>query len=247
MARVCEIAMLLLAAASRQKLEEDWRGPELVGKKWIEDFDASKVFCKLLSEEKKEKGIKAIWGWFSSCEDDCDRCTAERAEEIFQEVKEEVNGLKSFEQPSATFVLGAVASGKSSFIREVLKISPKSVLHVNADDLRSKFIGGYAVYSAMMTNNRLDGRLWAAANGLRNRIQALVLKKKVNFMADSLSLPAFVVKEFLDNNFKVKIYYVEVAGEDFDEKAKRSLESIKKRVASGGPKSACLCELIKSI
>lgn len=241
MVRVCEIAMLLVAAATRQKFDEEWRGPELnsTEMQWIEDFDASKLFCKLLEKHSKEQTFN-IFKWFSprKCEEDCDRCCAERASEIFEEVKEEVNDLKSFERPFATFVLGAVASGKSSFIRKVLKMDPNSLLHVNADDLRSRFIGGYSIYSAMMTNNRLDGRLWAAANELRNRIQALVLKKKVNFLADSLTLPAFVVKKFLENNFQVKIYYVEVAGEDFDEKAKRSSESVEKRVDSGGPKSA---------
>ena len=119
------------------------------------------------------------------------------------------------------FVLGATGAGKTSFIKYRLEeeLPPnhmgfvRSAVHVNADDLRSELVGGYAIYSALV-NQKADfpPQLVAGASFLRAKIQKKVLESAVDFLGDSLTVPAFVTQEFLDKNFDVRIFHIEIEG-----------------------------------
>jgi len=125
-------------------------------------------------------------------------------------------------EPSAMFVTGQTAVGKSSFLRTVAQL-PARTIHVNADDIRAMLLGNWATYVTMTGNirsgsewtfvsnlTRLPRPLYGDANKVRFWVQGEALKRKCNFVADSLTVPAGPVNEFVAAKFNTKVFYLEV-------------------------------------
>jgi len=156
--------------------------------------------------------------------------------------------------PQVFFVFGGTAVGKSSFVRSKADL-PSGTVHINADDIRSLLVGNYGVYASMTGNGadeslmRFDASDFGAkdTNKVRFWVQAQVLEKKCNFLADSYSAPAFAVHGFYDAGYKTNVYYLEIgfkgtkfAGEpaDFEKKVELSRDRIRGRISSGGHASS---------
>lgn len=158
------------------------------------------------------------------------------------------------ESPQVVFVLGGVAVGKSTFVRSKVSLAAGTV-HINADDIRSLLVGNYGTYS-LMTGNGEDASLMRFAptceaakdaNTVRFYVQSVVLNRKCNFLADSLSVPAKVVNDFVDAGYNAHVYYLEIGFKgsrfegqeaDYDKKVELSRERIRNRISSGGHASS---------
>ena len=193
---------------------------------WIPKLSSLEVFCKLLQV---------------NCSRSCDECSEQKKQFILAEAQAKILSLKSLvpkvQQPLAIFVIGGVGAGKSTVIRnldqELGSGFSASSFHMDADELRSDMIGGYAIYSAVSNNNRRDPKLLKASNELRLKIQNLVLENQVNFVADSLSIPLFVPKLFQSKGYDVRIFLVEISG-TLEEKVAEAKKRVHRRVEEGG-------------
>ncbi|CAE7222364.1 Slc38a1, partial [Symbiodinium sp. CCMP2456] len=247
----CLVYLLLHASAARRHSErfgstflsfagvwEAWNGPPLQGPegqevmKLIQALDSSDAYCQLL----KRAGCSPR---------DCAHCAQSRKQEILDAAEQKIQRLSNMQrsrQPLAVFVLGATGAGKTSFIKYRLEEElpanhtgfVRSAIHVNADDLRSELVGGYAIYSALV-NQKADfpPGLVTDASFLRAGIQEKVLASAVDFLGDSLTVPAFVTEEFLDNHFDVRIFHIEIHGSSDEAKAETARRGIEERIASG--------------
>lgn len=158
--------------------------------------------------------------------------------------------------PTVSFVLGGTAVGKSTFVMTVVH-PPAGTVHINADDIRSLLVGNYRVYSSMTGNGRNQTSMRFAAtdeaakdaNKVRFWVQDQVFDKRCNFLADSYSVPAFVVNKFNDANpkYTVNVYFLEIgfkgtkfAGQpaDFDKKVELSRDRIRYRIDHNGHASS---------
>jgi len=205
---------------------------------WIQNLSSEAIYCKLVQV---------------NCSLSCDECSEQKKQFVLAEAKTKILSLKSQAvpktQPFAIFVLGGVGAGKSSLIRNLDKeVSPgfsASAFHVDADELRSKLIGGYAIYSAVSNNNRRDPKLIEASNELRKKIQNFVLEKQVNFVADSLSIPLFVPTLFQERGYDVRIFLVEIPGQTLGEKVAKAEQRVQHRVEKGGHFATATTEQIQ--
>lgn len=249
----CLVYLLLHASAARRHSErfgstflsfasrvwDAWNGPPLQGPEGqevmqlIQALDASDAYCELLLR--------------AGCSSrKCDLCAQRRQQDILDAAAQKILRLSHTQrsrQPLAVFVLGATGAGKTSFINYTLEEElpanhmgfVRSAIHVNADDLRSELVGGYAIYSALV-NQKADfpPGLVFDASFLRAEIQKKVLESAVDFLGDSLTVPAFVTQEFLDKNFDVRIFHIEIQGSSDEAKAETARRGIEQRMASGG-------------
>ena len=127
----------------------------------IQNLSSLEVFCKLVQV---------------NCSLSCDECSEQKKQEVLAEAKTKILSLKSQAvpktRPLAIFMLGGVGAGKSSLIKNLdQELRPgfsASAFHVDADELTSEVIGGYAIYSAVSNNNRRDPKLIIAASELRS-------------------------------------------------------------------------------
>ena len=226
---------------SPQTLQGLWNGPPLQGEegqevmRWVETLDAPDVYCKLLH---KAAGDCA----------DCSECAERMKRTVLNETQDEIlqivkrqEASKTSRKPLAVFVLGAVGSGKTGFIKKRLEQELgngngflRSAVHINADDLRSALVGGYAIYSAMVNHKGFDRNMRWDANELRSAIQNMVWDYRVDVIADSMTLPAGVAESFLQKGFDVRVFHIEIAGSSHEEKVDRAKRDIEARVAAGG-------------
>ena len=226
---ISSLALVLSFRPSATNWQRWWGNPlEDQGMmEWIQNLSSLEVYCKLVQV---------------NCSLSCDECSEQKKQLVLDEAKAKILSLKSQAlpktRPFAIFVLGGVGAGKSSLIRNLDKELSQgfsaSAFHVDADELRSELIGGYAIYSAMSNNNRRDPKLIKAANELRLKIQSFALQQQVNFVADSLSIPLFVPAEFQDKGYDVRIFLVEIPGETLEEKVAKAEQRVQHRVEKGG-------------
>eukprot|EP00439_Symbiodinium_sp_Y106_P016752 s10674_g2.t1 len=245
-ARFPERAELSLAQVSVGS--DGWIGPRLKGQdaakvtEWIQQSNASEAYCKLLRHAGKCANL------------DCTECAENRKQEILDKVRIQILKKNQSRDPSqkplAVFVLGAVASGKSTLIKESLeqhldsdRSSFRSAVHINADELRSKMVGSSELYSALVNQKvsmqgspgfRSLGSMIPDANKLRDKIQEMVLENRVDVIADSISIPVVVAKRFLEEGFQVKAFHIEVAEISDAARAKTAVGDIMRRVSRGG-------------
>jgi len=161
--------------------------------------------------------------------------------------------------PTANFVTGETAVGKSSFLKNKANI-PDRTVHVNADDIRAMMVGNYETYVIMSGNRNsgsgwefdaekivLPGPMYQDANKIRFWVQDQVFEHECNFLADSLTVPAVVISKFATAGFTTKAYYLEVGfkgtdlegqAADFDKKVELSRSRIRDRMTAGGHSTA---------
>ena len=161
-------------------------------------------------------------------------------EKVFQSY---VHNKQESQAPTATFVWGATAVGKSTFLRS-LPDAKADAIHVNADDLRAHLVGGYDNYTNMLALRQFGALNDAAkdCNVLRLRIQDYAKSNKINFVADSYSVPGDVIKDFKNAGYNVNVYYLELEGKTFEELDAKSFVRIEQRMLKGGHSSSTLTD-----
>ncbi|CAK9092658.1 unnamed protein product [Durusdinium trenchii] len=240
-----------------------WVGPKLEGPageqlmEWIQHQRSSQLFCQLM-RQRHSCTLTETGGVYceerGECLKNCAACTQEKVEELLEKAKKDIAKLKetaSGPKPLAVFVLGAVASGKSSFIKKKLSQELKvadfaaSAVHVNADELRGAVLGSYEVYAAVSSNAEMDlGPVNQAAQQLRREIQELVRRERVNYLADSITMP-WKVAETFQESFTIQIFYLSLPGVTNEAKAEEGQKRLDARVQQGGHKSRCYPEQIR--
>ena len=247
------VAFVSLLPAISVQTSISWRGPKLGGPageelmELIQNNNSSDVFCHLVKKEfhcKREQlhTVTISCNVLDSCDKSCDECAEEKAQSFLTKIKQQIDDLhgKSQAEPVAVFVLGGVASGKSGLVNKKLNDElgvpefMRSVLHINADDIASDMVGGYEIYSAVSNNNIRDEKLWKYKQDLRKEAQSLAIKQKVNYLSDSLTLPASVAKSLAGNGYICQVFYLEVPGLGFKEKAEEAQRRVNGRVQQGG-------------
>lgn len=175
----------------------------------------------------------------------CDNDEEAQGDYVLADFKQKMKGMAPSEHPQLWLLSGAIASGKSLFVKRYLDTTMELSVQSNADDLKGRLVGGYEFFSALTNNRKFPKRAHRKASGLRDAIQRMILDRKVDAIIDSnMNFAPRHASPFVGLGYAVRRVFLEVgcgkgfAGCSWEDKDRIGKHRVSHRVSTGGHRAS---------